>query len=252
MIAEEFPVLVGIFLFVLGAAFGSFGNVLLLRMPESESVNGRSHCPHCGRILSAWELIPILSFVALRGRCSSCHKPIAWQYPLIEIAAGLLFLLAGWWDGWNVVVSMVLGLAFWSMLLIAVFDARTQMIPDAFTAVLVVCAVLYRMLISALVFDGAAVALLFFGGQWALSRGKWVGSGDVFLAVSLAFLLGSWTHLLIGLMAAYIIGALYVSVLLALGSMNRSQHVAFGPFLVIGTLIAFFYADTIVRVMLPM
>jgi len=244
--------LIGVFLFILGAAFGSFGNVLVLRMPKNESINGRSHCPHCGHMLSAWELIPIVSFIMLRGKCRSCSKPIAWQYPLVEFVTGLLFLLAGWWSGFLVPESILLGLVFWAMLLIALIDARTQMIPDAFTVMLLICAVAYRLLLHSLAFDGALVALIFFGGQWLFSRGQWVGSGDVFLAVALGFLLGSWEHLLLGLMAAYIIGALYVSVLLGLGTMKRSQHVAFGPFLVIGALIAFLYGDKVLKVMLPM
>ncbi|HVW66519.1 MAG TPA: prepilin peptidase [Candidatus Peribacteraceae bacterium] len=252
MIPLQAEALIGGFLFVLGAAFGSFGNVLILRMPKNESVNGRSHCPHCGHILSAWELIPILSFLFLRGRCKSCGKPIAWQYPLVELVAGLFFVLAGWWSNFLVPESILLGLVFWAMLLIAMIDARTQMIPDAFTVILLICAVAYRLLLHSLAFDGALVALVFFGGQWLLSRGQWVGSGDVFLAVALGFLLGSWVHLLLGLMAAYIIGALYVSVLLGLGTMKRSQHVAFGPFLVMGALIAFLYGDKALKVLLPM
>lgn len=242
---------IGIFLFVLGVVFGSFGNVLVLRMPKNESIGGRSRCPHCGRTLAAWELIPLLSFMFLRGRCSSCHQPIAWQYPLVELTTGLLFLLAGWWSVFALFASVLLGLIFWAMLLIALIDARTQMIPDAFTVLLLLCAIIYHLVLHSLAFDGAALALLFFGLQWLLSRGQWVGSGDVFLGVALGFLLGSWVHLLLGLMAAYIIGALYVSVLLGLGTMKKSQHVAFGPFLVIGALLAFLYADKVLVVMLP-
>ena len=79
---------------VLGLVIGSFGNVLICRVPERESILGRSHCPRCKHMLSAWELIPVLSFVALGAKCRKCSAPISWQYPIVETITGLLFGLA--------------------------------------------------------------------------------------------------------------------------------------------------------------
>lgn len=248
MSPEVLPIVV--LLFLLGLALGSFGNVLILRVPQGEDIAGRSRCPHCKRVLAAWELIPVLSFFLLRGKCSTCRARIAWQYPIVEFISALLFLFAGTLSAFVFLPSLFLALAFWAMLLIAFIDARTQMIPDALTAALLVAAIIYHLLLHGFDPGGAMLAVAFFGLQWLLSRGRWVGSGDIFLGVALGVLVGSWMHLLIALMAAYIIGALYVSVFLGLGTMHRSEHVAFGPFLVIGGMISFLFADRLLAILL--
>jgi prepilin signal peptidase PulO-like enzyme (type II secretory pathway) len=251
MTASSLSMLIGFFLFLIGVALGSFGNVVILRLPQNESIGGRSRCPHCKHVLQAWELIPLFSFIILGGRCHHCKKPIAWQYPLVELVSGLLFVLAGIFLSFVIAPSILLGLALWAMLLIAVVDARTQTIPDVLTATLFLAALTLRIVTHSFDVGGAMLAIVFFGLQWLLSRGKWVGSGDVFLAIALGVLLGSWVHLLLALMAAYIVGALFVSVLLGLGTMHRSQHIAFGPFLVLGATLAFFYGDKALVFLMP-
>lgn len=242
----------GFLLAVLGLVFGSFGSVLMLRMPKDESIAGRSHCPHCDRTLGPIELIPLLSFVMQRARCRGCNAKISWQYPLIEIIVMVIFVWAGYIASFTLLTSLALALALWSMLMIGIIDARTQMIPDVLTAVLALCAALYHLSIGdGIPWMGAVLGVAFFAVQWILSRGAWVGSGDILLAAALGLLLGSWQHVVVMLMAAYIIGALLVSVLLGLGHMKRSQHIAFGPFLILGALIAFLCADKILVVMLP-
>lgn len=248
-----------LFLIMLGLVFGSFGYVLVLRMPKEQSINGRSRCPDCNHVLSPLDLIPILSYVCLGGRCRYCKQAISPVYPLVEIASAALFVLAGVAASFALVPSLFLGLSFWCMLTIAIVDAQTQMIPDMLTVVLGVAAVAYQLTIGhpplgvgqAVGWSGAGLGILFFGAQWILSRGMWVGSGDILLAVSLGLLLGSWRSMLVALMAAYIIGALVVSVFLGLGKLKRNQHIAFGPFLVTGTFVAFFFAESIVSVMVP-
>ncbi len=244
--------LAGILLAILGLVFGSFGSVLMTRMPKDESIAGRSHCPRCDRTLSPIELIPLLSFTMQRGRCRGCHAKISWQYPLIELVVMALFVGAGILTSFALLPSLILSLAFWAMLMIGIIDARTQMIPDVLTAVLALSAAFYHLSIGdGIPWEGAALGVVFFAVQWIFSRGAWVGSGDILLAAALGLLLGSWQHVVIMLMAAYIVGALLVSVLLGLGHMKRTQHIAFGPFLVLGAVIAFLFADQILIVMLP-
>ncbi|MBU6415024.1 A24 family peptidase [Patescibacteria group bacterium] len=91
--------------FLFGLSVGSFLNVVILRYHKADSdssgfafhlLRGRSHCPHCKKTLGFWELIPVLSFLMQGGRCQSCRKPISWQYPLVELATGVVFALIVW------------------------------------------------------------------------------------------------------------------------------------------------------------
>lgn len=237
---------------ILGLVFGSFGGVVMDRITTEKSMGGRSHCASCGRTLSPWELVPLLSFIALRGRCYQCKSPIPPELTLIELLSGAVFVAAGVLASFSLWPSLALSLALWAMLLIGIIDAKTQLIPDILTFVLGMSALAYHLLLWDLTWTGALLAFVFFGLQWALSRGQWVGSGDILLGIALGFLLGSWQHVIVMLMAAYIIGALLVSVLLGLGKMGRSQHIAFGPFLIIGTLVSLLFGDEILRVVWPM
>ncbi len=99
------------FAFVLGAVMGSFGNVVVLRGEKRESLGGRSHCPHCKTTLRWTDLVPVLSFLMLRGRCRACKAPISWQYPLVEGASGVLFLLAFLHHDFTPLPSILLALA---------------------------------------------------------------------------------------------------------------------------------------------
>ncbi len=243
------------FLFVLatlGLCFGSFSNVLIARMPQDESIGGRSRCPHCGHTLSVRDIVPLLSFLWLQGKCRLCRDPIALTYPVVELLGALAFLCAGWITSFQMISAVPLGLALWAMTTLAIIDARTQMIPDMMTLALAVSALVYQLTIGTPVWSGAILGVSFFALQWIVSRGAWVGSGDILLAGALGLLLGSWRYMLVSLMASYIIGALLVSVLLGLGYLKRNQHVAFGPFLVAGAVVILIAGDWILRVMLPL
>ncbi len=230
---------------VLGLVFGSFGNVILSRMPQNESMHGRSHCPHCNRTLTAIELIPLISFAIQLRRCRGCGVIISWQYPLVEIAGMLLFIGAGSLANYSFFPAFALALSLWSMLIIGIIDARTQLIPDVLTITLTIAALIYHLLLGNLELSGALLGFVFFGLQWVVSRGRWVGSGDILLSVAIGILLGSWESMVIMLMAAYIIGALLVCVLLGLGTMTRTQQIAFGPFLVIGAMVSLLFGSRV-------
>lgn len=132
---------------LLGIAVGSFLNVVILRLGK-EKITGRSHCPHCGKTLAWWELIPLLSFFLQRGRCRSCHKKLSLQYPFVEGLTGLLFLLVSarfllWFPG-DITTNFFLSKPGWwvwpfillwwyfsaTLLSIAIYDARHYLIPD--------------------------------------------------------------------------------------------------------------------------
>lgn len=234
--------LVPALLFVLlGLAVGSFGNVLLVRLKSGESLGGRSHCISCHRTIPWYDLLPVVSYVILRGRCRKCHTHISLQYPLVEFGSAVLFLLALTLHRQDLLLAGALAVLFSFLFFACVFDARHQHIPDLFTAVIALAALvivlwqgtLFRSLL------GATWPLVWFGGQWALSRGRWVGAGDVLLAAILGFWLGMEGAVTM-IVLSYMVGAIVVTALLVFRRLSLHQkRVAFVPFLATASLLAY-------------
>ena len=220
-----------VFFVVLGLIMGSFGNVLICRVPNHESIRGRSHCPRCKHTLSAWELIPLLSFFALAGKCKNCSASISWQYPLIEAVSGVLFGLAFLHELGSPASALILALAIWLLLLMAVIDGRTGYLPDGLNLPFVALGISYAALHPP--FDTSGV---FLGGgmflvQWLSSRGRWIGSGDVILGTGIGALLGGWENVALFLFLAYVSGGAVAAFLLWKGEKRLNSHLSFGPFL---------------------
>lgn len=237
------------FFFVLGSVMGSFGNVVADRLPTGTSLSGRSHCENCKKTLRIWELIPIFSWLFLRGKCARCGAKIPARFAVIELASGLLFVAAAYVSGFLLIPSILLALAFWAMLLITLVDLRTQLIPDILTIILALAALGYQLSIGGNPLLATLIGPGFFGLQWIASRGKWVGSGDVFLSGALGLLLGVWPLAVMGLFFAYITGALVAVIGLITKKVTRSSHIPFGPFLILGTLVVFFLGNKILALL---
>jgi prepilin signal peptidase PulO-like enzyme (type II secretory pathway) len=237
--------------FLFGLALGSFGNVLLYRVPDGRTIMGRSECRYCRRTLSSWELIPVVSYLFLRGRCAGCGLGISAQYPLVELTSGLVFVAALLHRGFDPLSGALLGVALWLLLLIAVVDAQTSSIPDAFNIPFVLISALYAGLVSQFDLGTGVPAIVvgagFFFIQWAVSRGRWVGSGDIFLGAGAGALLGSWEGVMVFLFASYITGAAVASVLIFSKKKTVGGSLAFGPFLAFGTVVALFYGKQILE-----
>jgi prepilin signal peptidase PulO-like enzyme (type II secretory pathway) len=230
----------------IGLVFGSFGNVLVCRLPAKESIGGRSRCPCCSRTLSARELIPVVSYVVLRGRCSGCKDPISCQYPILEFASAGVFLYALFHVDFVFIEALLLGFALWLLLLIAVIDARTQTIPDVLNITFLIVGVAYGVASERIDALAPLIGAGFFAAQWAASRGQWVGSGDIILAAGIGALLGAWPVAVFSLGLAYILGAIVVCGIL-LFRRNVGDHVAFGPFLAAAAFIGLVAGDAAVR-----
>lgn len=238
---------------LLGLSFGSFGSVLLARVPEGRSIGGRSRCVSCGHALAWYDLIPLASYLALRGKCRSCGTHIALRYPLLELLTSGLFLFLALHPVRPMLAVFPLAVACFMLLLIAIHDAETQSIPDAFTIALTIAALLFRsllawefgweMLLSGI--GGGAALMIFFAALWLLGRGTWIGSGDILLSGALGLLLGPKLGVL-ALFLAYIIGAMVALILLALKKIHRKDAMAFGPFLAIGAFIALFFGEEMI------
>lgn len=234
--------------FIVGIVLGSFGNVLIIRLPVCKSIRGRSECPLCHHPLSLVELIPILSYIFLRGRCKHCSAPISIIYPLVELASGLLFLVAAITE-LSLLTAAFLALALWLLLLITIVDARTKGIPDIFNFPLLLVGVAYSSVAGTNPLSGILMGAGFFAVQWLLSFGRWVGSGDIILAAGIGALLGTWQMTLVMLFFAYVLGALIASVLLLTGKVNRKSHLAFGPFLALGAVLTLLFGEPMITVM---
>ena len=221
---------------------GSFSSVLLVRLPEGRSICGRSQCQACGHILRWYDLLPVVSFALLRGECRYCRATISWQYIFLELCTASLFLFAFAYET-DLLHQTLLALNLWSLFLIAMVDARTQHIPDAFLLTILILAFSYGMVHAHLSLWGVLLAPMFFGSQWALSRGRWVGTGDIALSVAMGAMLGDWQLVLLAVASAYILGAVVAAILLARFAVTRDTRIAFAPFLVMGTFIALLLGD---------
>ena len=220
--------------FIYGLFIGSFLNVCIYRLPAGESlVSPPSHCPHCGRRLRVGELIPVFSFLWQRGRCRICSSPIAWRYPLLELAPPVLFALLAWRFGWPDVLWQA---AFYAVLVVIFFiDLDHQIIPDRL--VLLLLGITGLVLLSG---RGPARGSALLGGLLGfglflllavVSKGG-MGGGDIKLVGVLGLWFG-WQQLLLLMFLAFLGGGLVGGVLLLLKLKSRKDGIAFGPFLVL-------------------
>jgi len=235
-----------IFVFLLGACVGSFCNVCILRIPAGESVvTGPSHCMNCGRRLKWYEMVPIFSWLALRGRCSGCHSRISVQYPLIEAANGALWLLVCHRFGLS--PDTILGCLFASVLLVAsVIDARTREIPPGTTIAVAVLGGL-RLFLHLSQWKSSLLGLVTVSGVLLvillLSGGAAVGGGDVKLMAGTGLFLGFRLNLL-GFFLGCILGSAIH--LFRMKFRGAGRELALGPYLAAGAMIALLWGDALV------
>ena len=245
---------------LIGLLVGSFLNVVIVRVPDGRSVvRPKSACPHCGAFISPRDNVPVVSWLMLRGRCRTCRAPIPVQYPLVEAGNAVLWAMLGAWAGVEVgrlaLLPLLLVLAS-AGLALAVIDARHHRLPSAIVMPLWPITILGLGLAawlggsaawtSALV--GALAWVVVLGGIWAATGGRGMGLGDVKLAPVLGAVLG-WLGIgvaLFGLLTAFAIGAVVGLVALASRHRQWSSRIAFGPFLLIGALVAVFVGAPVV------
>lgn len=233
---------------ILGLIAGSFLNCLAWRICHDESlVRGRSKCSRCGQVLKWFELIPVLSFVIQKARCRGCRQKISWQYPLVEIFMAGLFILSFWQH--PVVDSRLIFNLFVVSIFAVIFltDLNFGVISDwiVWPSALVIffCQLLFGLSWWRLVL-GMAISGSFFGLQYVISRGRWIGAGDIGLGFLMGTILG-WPVILVALVFAYIGGAVVGLVLILLKKKTLASAVPFGAFLAPATIVALFWGDKI-------
>lgn len=255
---------------VLGLILGSFVNALVWRLHETEEslserlsiVKGRSMCPKCKHELAAKDLVPVLSWLTLRGKCRYCGAPISAQYPLVELGmAGLYVASYVWWPlelhGGQVAIFVLWLALLVGLVALLIYDMRWYLLPNRIIYPLAVVAGAYA-LISVVVSDSPAKAFVNLllsvaigGGIFYLlfqvSKGKWIGGGDVKLGWLLGLVVGTPGKAVLFIFLASVIGSA-VSLPLMLGNkLKRNSVIPFGPFLIIGAVITVLFGSHILH-----
>ncbi len=241
----EFVIIIFVFLF--GITLGSFFNVVGLRVPKKKPfTNDRSFCPSCDKRLSWYELIPVWSFFLQRGKCRNCQQKISPIYPIVELLTGLLFVLSYLKIGFE--LELVTALLLISMLMILfVSDITYMLIPNKILLFFLPLFIIMRIIQplepwwSAAV--GSGVAFLLVAIIILASKGG-MGAGDMKLFGLLGIVLGLGKVLLTFFLAS-LIGAVIGLILLLLKIIKRKQPIPFGPYIIVATIITYFYGDSL-------
>ncbi len=259
--------------FLFGIVFGSFLNVVILRIPNDESVVfGASHCTSCGNKLKPWHNIPLLSWIFLRGKCAYCANKISVQYPLIELLSGLIFMALAYKYSLSIPLFFI-AMSFLMLLALSAIDLKYKMVPDSLNLLAIFFAIFGAWSISG-VLENLQNALLFAGGftllRFALSyyltssvyragvktKTSWnkhfdrtpfieaMGEGDIMVAATMGALLG----VKLGLVAIFLSALLAMPVMLVVMKRSKEeQRVPFVPFLAMATFIVYMFDTPIMN-----
>lgn len=242
---------------VFGLLAGSFLNVCIWRMPRGQSIiSPSSRCPSCGTPIRAWENVPVLSYVLLRGRCRYCKARISARYPFVEALNGLLYVLVLYRFG--VGLHLPFYLAFVSSLIVITFiDLDFQIIPDRITLVWIPVGLLAGSLLLPDPFmragalgwqaslSGAASGFGLFYAVALLSRGG-MGGGDIKMMSMVGALMG-WKAVLLTTFMGSLLGSVLGIFLMAFRGKGRKTKIPFGPFLAVGALLTLFLGQEIME-----
>lgn len=261
-------------LIVLGLCFGSFVNALVWRvhqqsLPKSKRpkdtnlsiVRGRSVCVNCQHSLSHIDLIPVVGWALLKGKCRYCKKSISWQYPFIEVLTATVFVASYLLWEFEVKGSEIVIYGLWlavltSLVALALYDTKWMILPNrimkysfglAFVLALATIAIrndgystsIINLVLS-VVISGGLFALLFY-----ISKGKWIGGGDVKLGFVLGFVVATPVYACLMLFIGSLLGCLVAMPAILFGSKTMQTKIPFGPFLIVATVIVYLFGREI-------
>jgi leader peptidase (prepilin peptidase)/N-methyltransferase len=237
-----------IIILILGLLLGSFFNVCIYRIPRDQSiVFPPSHCTSCNHSLAWIDLFPVLSYIFLGGRCRYCKTRISSQYPVVELlTAGVFLIIYNHFGlGWTFVQYCIL---FSILIIVAFIDQEHQIIPDLLVIIGIVTGAIFIVAgISVSWWDGLIGMLVGGGIFWiiavlseAILKKEGMGGGDIKLMAMIGLTLG-WKYTLLSILLSIYTGGIIGSILLYLRKKKRGDHIAFGPFIAIGSFIAAIY-----------
>jgi prepilin signal peptidase PulO-like enzyme (type II secretory pathway) len=249
-------ILLLIMIFVLGLCFGSFVNMLTYRIAVKYGLTknkifnkNRSFCDYCGRQLNWYENIPVISWLVQKGKTRCCHKKLPILYPIVELLMGMLFVTY-FLLFFNISWQFVLGFLILVLLVFStVFDLKYMILPDFATFILVGLALLIWItgdFGNWNYFLAAAGGSLFLLILHLITKGKGMGLGDVKLAFFMGLFLGI-QKTIVAFYVAFIVGAIIGVILMIFGKIKKKTQIPFGPFLILGTLMAWFLGSKIIE-----
>jgi prepilin signal peptidase PulO-like enzyme (type II secretory pathway) len=260
-------------LIVLGLCLGSFVNALVWRVHQRSKnprktkalsiISGRSMCPHCQHELAVKDLVPILSWLWLKGRCRYCKKPISPQYPIVELALALVFILSYQFWPQPLHHGQVVLLATWlvcsvGLMALLLYDLKWMLLPSKIIYPTLLLAVVGQLIylvgyannkphailnwvLSILVASGLFFIL------FSLSKGRWIGFGDVRLGLLTGTLLQTPSKSLLMIFIASLLGTVLAVPLIAAGKKSLSGRIPYGPFLITATFVVLLFGDSLIN-----
>lgn len=243
-------------IFFFGLIIGSFLNALIYRMHENVSMMGRSFCPQCKHQIAWYDNVPVFSFLFLGGECRYCKKKISWQYPLVELTTGALFALAFYLNSTDLflltfnfqLLTFLRDLFFISiMIIVFIYDLKWFLILDRITLPAMGIIFLLNIILGyswVNLFFGALFGGGFFLFQFLVSRGRWIGGGDIRLGLLMG-LMFSWPMILVATFLAYLIGSVISVFLLIFGKKKWDSQVPLGIFLTTSSIFTLFWGSQI-------
>ncbi|MFH0956139.1 MAG: prepilin peptidase [Candidatus Falkowbacteria bacterium] len=245
------------FVFLFGLIIGSFLNCLTWRLHKQEGLLNRSYCPKCKKQIAWYDNIPVLSFIMLRGKCRHCKKSISWQYPAVELAAGLLFavvflnnfqfsllLLSETGQTMKILRDFFLVSV---MIVIFIYDLRWYLILDTVTLPACLVMLIFNLILGFSLWNLLISGIIggsFFLFQFIISKGKWIGGGDIRLGLLIGLSLG-WPGVLVAIIISYFIGSFVGLSLIAAGKKRWGSEVPLGVFLAVGAIISLLWQEQI-------
>ncbi len=256
---------IAFFLFLLGAAMGSFAGAMAWRLHTKRNmVNDRSECEHCHHKLSVMDLLPIVSWLVLGGKCRYCRAQISPLALFSEIALAVIFTISFlFWPfgfaSWQAEALFAIWLVYMVILdILTIYDIRWMLLPDKLVVPLIIIALLDAALRVSLMqgvnfgtylmymFSGLIALPGIYGLLYVVSKGKWVGLGDIKLGVFMAIVLG-WQKSFLVLCLGNILGLAIILPGLILGKLNIKSRIPFGPFLILGFILAGLFGDSLIN-----
>ncbi len=229
-----------------GIFIGSFLNVCIYRIPKGESiVVTRSHCMKCGKQIKWYDLVPLVSFLILRGRCRYCKDKLSWQYPAVEALNGILYGIIVLINGFNA-VSILYCLATSALLALSIIDWRTFEIPIGFNIFIGILGVIRMLTDLGHWYDyviGFFAVSLFLLILYIATKGRGIGGGDIKLMAAAGLLLG-WKLIILSLGLGCLLGSVIHLILMKV--QNKDRVLAFGPYLSLGIYISMIYGEQII------
>lgn len=240
---DAMRILIYVYVCIVGMCIASFLNVVIYRVPNHlDFVKGRSFCPHCHTTLKPYDMIPVLSWVLLKGKCRSCKAPISFRYPLIELTGGILgvWMFHHYSFTWDTVLMFAFAMILFA---IAMVDIDTMEIPNGFIIFCLFCAIISMILHPEMSVFTRVIGFLIISLPMCfvnLVVKDSFGGGDIKLMAVCGLMLG-WQNILLAAFIGILLAGIYALYLLISKKVDKKAHIAFGPYLCIGIFLSSLY-----------